>query len=244
MEILNDEVREATKKKFDDNLEEPVTLVHFTQEPSRLILPDSLRGQECHFCKETKALLQEVCSLSDKLVLEIFDFTGNKTEVEEFGVDKIPVTIVTQGASKNFRFFGIPSGYEYASLVEAIVDVSKGTTSLDDKTKEALKSVEEPIHIQTFVTPTCPYCTTAVRLGPSVRRGMSPHHRGHGRGHGISPPGTEVPGCRGTADHHQRIRHHRGSGPGRDLLGTHPPNRKARPSRKNPVKQGGMESRE
>ena len=27
------------------------------------------------------------------------------------------------------------------------------------------KGINTPIHLQTFVTPTCPYCTTSVRLG-------------------------------------------------------------------------------
>ena len=65
----------------------------------------------------------------------------------------------------NVRIFGIPSGYEYANLIEAIGDASNGSTNLTPKTIEALKSLEKPIHIQTFVTPTCPYCTTSVRLG-------------------------------------------------------------------------------
>ena len=64
----------------------------------------------------------------------------------------------------NVRIFGIPSGYEYANLIEAIGDASNGSTNLTPKTIEALKSLEKPIHIQTFVTPTCPYCTTSVRL--------------------------------------------------------------------------------
>jgi len=69
MDILTKEVSEATQKKFNEELADKVTLIHFTQEPSRLVLPDHLKGQECMFCKETKALLKEVCSLSGKLEL-------------------------------------------------------------------------------------------------------------------------------------------------------------------------------
>ncbi len=63
------------------------------------------------------------------------------------------------------RFFGIPSGYEYSSLIEAILDVSKGKTGLNQKTKDALKTIDKDIHIQVFVTPTCPYCPLVVHLG-------------------------------------------------------------------------------
>ena len=85
-------------------------------------------------------------------------------EAKKYDVDKIPATIITGKTEKNVRIFGIPSGYEYTSLIEAIVDASKGNTDLSPQTIEALRSIQQPIHIQTFVTPTCPYCTTAVRL--------------------------------------------------------------------------------
>ena len=165
MEILNKEVVEATKKKFSEELENSITLIFFTQEPSRLIVPEHLKGQECLYCKETRQLLQEVSALSEKIKLNIYDFEGDKEKVDEYGIDKIPATIILNEKDYGIRFFGIPSGYEYASLIETIVDVSKGKTGLSQKTKEALKGVDRNIHIQVFVTPTCPYCAMAVRLG-------------------------------------------------------------------------------
>ena len=164
MEILNKEVVEATRKKFDEELKEKVTIILFTQEPSRLVVPDHLKGQECVFCKETRELLKEVSSLFDKMELVIYDFSGDKDKVAEYGIDKIPATIVLGQKDYGLRFFGIPSGYEYASLIEAILDVSKGKTGLSQKTIEALKTVDKDIHIQIFVTPTCPYCPLVVHL--------------------------------------------------------------------------------
>jgi len=165
MEILNKEVVEATKKKFSEELENPVTILFFTQEPSRLVLPEHLKGQECLSCKETRQLLKEVSSLSDKIELNIFDFVGDKEKAAGYGIEKIPATIILGGKDFGIRFFGIPSGYEYTSLIEAVVDVSKGRTNLNQKTKDDLKGINKDIHIQVFVTPTCPYCPMAVRLG-------------------------------------------------------------------------------
>ncbi len=165
MGILNKEAKEAAQNKFDEEMEEKVKLLLFTQEPSRLIVPDHLKGQECLFCKETKELVSEVGSLSDKIDLEIYDFLADKEKVEEYGIDKIPAIIPLSQHDFGIRFFGIPSGYEYTSFIEAIIDVSKGKTSLSQNTKDALKAIEKDIHIQVFVTPTCPYCTTAVRFG-------------------------------------------------------------------------------
>jgi glutaredoxin-like protein len=165
MEILNKEVKNATQKKFNEEMEKKVTLLLFTQEPSRLVVPDHLKGQECLFCKETKELITEVSSLSDKIELIVYDFVSDKEKAEEFNIDKIPAVLLQGEEDLGIRFFGIPSGYEYTSFIEAIVDASKGKTGLNQKTKDALQAIDKDIHIQVFVTPTCPYCTTAVRLG-------------------------------------------------------------------------------
>ncbi|MBN2198267.1 MAG: thioredoxin family protein [Candidatus Aminicenantes bacterium] len=164
MDLLNTEVREATKKKFDADLEGKVTLIHFTQESSRLVLPERLKDQECLFCRETKQLIEEVAALSDKIELRLLDFTADKEQAAEYGIDKIPALAVLNEKDPGIRFYGIPSGYEYSSFIECLVDVSKGTTTLSEKTKAALKTVDRDIHLQVFITPTCPYCSMSVRL--------------------------------------------------------------------------------
>lgn len=165
MDILSKYVTEATLKKLTDELEDKVNLIHFTQEPSRLVLPDYLKGQECVFCKETKELLKEVTALSDKLELKIYDFVADIEKAKEYGIDKIPATILLGKENYGIGFYGIPSGYEYASLIEAIIDVSKSKTKLSQKTIDAIRDIDKDVHIQIFITPTCPYCTMAVRLG-------------------------------------------------------------------------------
>lgn len=164
MVMLGKDVRDETRKKFDAELVDKVTMLHFTGEPSRLVLPESQRNQDGFFCKETRQLLEEVASLSDKIDLRIFDFKAEAEKAAARGIDMIPATVLAGARDYGIRFFGIPSGYEYTSLLEALIDVSKGTTSLAPKTKEALKTVGRDIHIQVFITPTCVYCSRAVRL--------------------------------------------------------------------------------
>jgi glutaredoxin-like protein len=166
MEVLNQEVRDATQAELAADMEGNVTLVLFTKEPSPLMLPNTVSDQECLFCKETRQLLEEVRSLSAKLKLEVHDFKADTDKVKEFGVDKIPALALVpdSGQDNGIRFFGVPSGYEYTSLIEAIVDVSRGRSGLSEKSRERLKALDRDIHIQVFVTPTCPYCTIAVRL--------------------------------------------------------------------------------
>jgi glutaredoxin-like protein len=73
---------------------------------------------------------------------------------------------VEDGGERDYgiRFYGIPSGYEFSSIIEDIVDVSRGDSGLQPATREALAAVSEPVHFQVFITPTCPYCPQAVRL--------------------------------------------------------------------------------
>lgn len=156
MPLLSDKDRQFLEDHFKNNLKSPVTLTFFTQTIA------------CQYCRETEQILQEVASLSDKLTLETFNFITDKEVAEQYGVDKIPATVVRSDKDYGIRFYGIPSGYEFTSLIEAIVDVSRGKTALSDKTLQALKSIREPVHIQVFVTPTCPYCPAAVRMGHSL----------------------------------------------------------------------------
>jgi len=164
MEILNAQVREITKKKLDEEMAGKTTILFFTQESGRLIVPNRLQGQECPACADTRRLLEEIAALSDKIDLQILDFVADRARAESYGVDKIPGIVLIGEQDYGIRFFGIPSGYEYMSLIEDIVDVSRGTTGLSPATREALKSLDTDIRIQVFVTPSCPYCTMAVRL--------------------------------------------------------------------------------
>jgi len=168
MELLNETIKEATRKKFEAELVNPVKLILFTQEPSRLILPDSVRGQECPFCQETRQLLEEITALSPKLQLEIHDFLAEKELAESLGVDKIPAILIHGQKEYRLRFFGFPGGYEYGSLLKAIIQASQDKTDLKESTRQALSKVNSPVHIQVFVTPTCPYCPLAVELAHSM----------------------------------------------------------------------------
>jgi glutaredoxin-like protein len=69
-----------------------------------------------------------------------------------------------QSRDYGIRYFGIPSGYEFSSLIEDIMMVSSGQSGLSAATKEVLANLEKPVHLQVFVTPTCPYCPQAVLL--------------------------------------------------------------------------------
>jgi len=137
---------------FADGLNEPVRLVVFTQQ------------MECQFCAETRQLAEEIAELSALLTTEVYDFVADSELAQELGIDKIPAIAVVAKQDYGVRLYGIPSGYEFTSLIEAIVHVSAGASSLSQDSVEKMASISEPVHIQVFVTPTCPYCPGAVVL--------------------------------------------------------------------------------
>ncbi len=156
MALLSDKDRQFLQNHFQQTLVNPVKLVFFTQEIA------------CQFCRETGQILEEVAELSDKITVETYNFVTDKEVADRYGVDKIPATIVMGDVDYGIRFYGIPSGYEFTSLIEDVIDVSRGKTELLPETADALAQIEEPVHIQVFVTPTCPYCPSAVRMAHSL----------------------------------------------------------------------------
>lgn len=121
---------------------------------------------DCPYCPQTKQILEEVSALSDKIEVAYYNFHTNKALAETYNIDKIPALVLLDENERDYgiRFFGIPSGYEFSTLIEDIIMLSTGETSLGKKTLEALKGLAKPVHLQVFVTPTCPYCPAAVRF--------------------------------------------------------------------------------
>jgi glutaredoxin-like protein len=157
MSLISDKDAEHLRQEFENELESPVKMVMFTQ------------TVECQFCEETRKIVEELAALSEKIEAEVYNFVTDKEVAERYGIDKIPAIAIVrddEGTEVDYgiRFYGIPSGYEFTSIVEDLIDVSKGESGLQPRTKEAVAEIDEPVHFQVFVTPTCPYCPQAVRL--------------------------------------------------------------------------------
>jgi glutaredoxin-like protein len=141
MGLLN----EADRKTVQGRLEEmarPVRIVYFTQE------------LECQFCRETGQLLAEVVSLSSRIHLETYDLQVDREKAAQYGVDKVPGTVVEGDQDYGIRFYGMPSGYEFVSLLETIVAVSRADSGLQPAIREILAQLQNPVRLQVFVTPT------------------------------------------------------------------------------------------
>jgi glutaredoxin-like protein len=154
--LLDENVQGQVKKLFLD-LKDPVEVILFGNK------------ENCEYCSEIQMLLGEVVALSDKLHLTVYDFDENKAERERFQVEDSPVFILSgkngdELVDYGIRFYGIPSGHEFASFVNDLVLVSGRDSGLQPETRTYLAGLQKPLKLQVFVTPTCPYCPQAVIL--------------------------------------------------------------------------------
>ena len=141
MPLLDEKTRKQVTEELAD-LEHPVKLVVFTQ------------AFECQYCAETSQLSEEIAELSDQISVDVYDFVSDEEQVAKYDIDKIPAIAVVGAKDYGVRFFGIPSGYEFMSLLDSIKTVSAGQVGLMPETLAFLQDLKEPVHIQVFVTPT------------------------------------------------------------------------------------------
>ncbi len=154
--VLNSQITKQITEAFAE-VKEPVQVLFFGSKDN------------CEYCKETQQLLEEVTALNDKLELSVYDMQEHRDVASKFNVTNAPGIVIAakDGAevtNLGIQFSGIPSGHEFSTLINDIVIVSKRESGLNEKTREFLKNLDKPLHLQVFVTPTCPYCPRAVLL--------------------------------------------------------------------------------
>jgi glutaredoxin-like protein len=155
MPLIQARDREYLAKEFDQ-LSYDVKLVLFTSQ------------QGCTYCDEIRQIVTEVAELSPKLSVEEHDAQQAPELAARYKVDKTPALVVMRGGDSpkdyGIRYYGIPSGYEFSSFVHSILMVGKGESGLSAASKAWAAALTQPVHIQVFVTPSCPYCPQAVVL--------------------------------------------------------------------------------
>lgn len=154
--VLDPQITKQIQQAFDE-IEHPVQVLLFTSK------------ETCDYCSETKELLEEVVILNDKIELVIHDIDQEPEIASLYSVTNAPGIVIAarddqEVKNLGIQFSGIPSGHEFSTLINDILMVSRRDSGLDAKTREYLKNLDTPLHLQVFVTPTCPYCPRAVLL--------------------------------------------------------------------------------
>ncbi len=145
--LLSREVGEQVKRVFKD-LKNPVSIFLFASQ-----------DQNCEYCEQTRQLLEEVVALSDLLALEVFDLENDASQAAAYQVDKAPgIVLAARNGNEivdyGVRFYGIPAGSEFTTLIHDILLVSKRDSGLAQETRDYLSQLSGPLHLQVFVTPT------------------------------------------------------------------------------------------
>lgn len=142
MSLLTDEVTAELRGAFA-GLVNPVRLVVFSQ-----ALADPVS-------EEVRRLVDELAGLDERLSAESRNFVLDQERVAELGIERIPaIAVLTENDDYGVRFYGLPTGYEFGSLVEMILDVSRGTGGLSEETRAGLAALENDVRVRVFSTPT------------------------------------------------------------------------------------------
>lgn len=147
VKLLNLDLTEQVRGLFEAQLIHPVTLLYFYSK------------ETCDTCGETGQLLEELASLSDKITLASFDLQTDHSQAQKYHVNLTPSLVVAAGEATTLvdygiRFAGMPSGYEFGSLIQTIILVSRNDSGLNPDIRDKLIDLKKPVHLQVFVTPT------------------------------------------------------------------------------------------
>jgi len=151
------------RQRFQAKLVDDVTITLFTASAAGLTVP----GWECEYCPTTLQLLEEIVALDARLKLEVRSIAAD-LDTDRLPVARVPAIVISRNGGSRIRFYGIPSGFEFAALIDDLVAVSRNESGLAPETKRALGALTQDVHIQVFVTPTCPYCPGASRLAHAM----------------------------------------------------------------------------
>jgi alkyl hydroperoxide reductase subunit AhpF len=135
---------EQVLKQHLSPIQKPVSLLLFTQ---------TIGGSETG--PVARQVLDELAALHENITVVEKNFVLDVDDRAKYGVDKSPaIVVLSDGQDTRMRFFGAPTGYEFVPLVEAVLLAGTGNVELEEDTKKLLATVEKPLSIQVFSTPT------------------------------------------------------------------------------------------
>lgn len=163
MSLLSEQDRRVVQEHLS-TIQQPVTLLLFTQ---------TIGAPETALI--TRQVLDEVASLNDLIRVEEVNFVLDKERAAQYGIEQIPAIVLLSGDSDTrMRFLGAPAGYEFMSLIEAVILAGTNDSQLDPESRALIaENVTAPVEIHVFVTPTCPHCPRAVTLAHRMARESS-----------------------------------------------------------------------
>lgn len=147
MALISPSDQQRLRETFSE-MSRPVRLLFFTQTLG------------CETCPQTRQILDELPPLSDKVTIEEVNPILDTDKAKQYGVDRVPalalVGLDESGAERDskIRFLGTPAGYEFMSLVQAVLLVGGRPGVLTEENRARVAAVDRPVTMQVFTTPT------------------------------------------------------------------------------------------
>ena len=147
MPLLKPEDEQTLRDRFARELVQPVRIVLYT------------RTLNCPTCPDAERIADEIAALSDKIELVKKNPTLERASEHDGTPEWLPAWVLeTDGEKASIHYYGLPAGYEFSTLVETLVMLSRRTVVLDPDLVETLRQLQQGHDLKVFVTPTCPYC--------------------------------------------------------------------------------------
>ena len=147
MPLLSPADQDKLRESFAE-MTRPVRLLFFTQ------------TLDCETCPQTRQILDELPALSDKVAVEDVNFVLEKDKAQQYAIDRVPaIAVLSQDETgeprdSRIRFLGAPAGYEFISLVQAILLVGGRPSILTEENRQRVAAVDKPVTMKVFTTPT------------------------------------------------------------------------------------------
>ena len=126
-----------------DALERPVELL-VAHGPEETPLPGA---RDVDFGAETERIVEGIAALSARVTFRVED--------EPPGFERYPaIALLPDGEDVGVRYYGLPWGYELASLVGGVIEAGRQVPSLKPESLERLAALDRDLAIDVFVTPT------------------------------------------------------------------------------------------
>jgi glutaredoxin-like protein len=156
MQLLNEEVKQQVKQIFDNEVKNPVKVILFT------------RTINCETCPYAEQLLKEISEVApDKFSLEIVSTATPEGEekAKQYGLDpnRVPAIVILDkdGNDRGIHYIGLPAGLEFSTFINGVILASLDELQMDEKTKELINQINQPLDVRVFVTTSCGYCPQA-----------------------------------------------------------------------------------
>ena len=145
MALLSPSDQQKLREAFAE-MRHPVKILFFTQ------------TLDCETCPQTRQIIDELPPLSDKITIDEVNLVLDGEKAKRYGVERAPALalLYDDGLNKDsrIRFLGTPAGYEFMSLINAVLLVGGRESSLTEGNRKKIAAVDRPLTFQVFTTPT------------------------------------------------------------------------------------------